>query len=136
MKYGVFSALLMALTMSFTSTVHAATVWYPTDGDINASAVHSTTATTFGFFENDNPGLVGGALLTFEGGDIITVSGTTLTNTRTSASTTLSGSPAFILAANIGGVWIADTSVFQDSPTVYLVGFMDRNGREASLSTT
>ena len=118
-----FKAALAAAVLFFANPVLASSVWLPTDGDINASGLFSTPGVTFGIFDDDNPGLVGGALLEFRGGDIMTFSGTTITNTRTSASASLSGNQAFTVAAFLDGAWVGDTAFVMDTPTAYQISF-------------
>ncbi len=118
LRLAVMAALLM-----FAQTSIAA-VWQPTDNDINASAVFSTSGATFAIFD-DSDTTLSNPLLEFVGGDIIAFAGTTISKVGSSPLQTasLTGDQRFRLAAFIGGAWRAEVAVTQDTATAYLITF-------------
>ncbi len=109
------------LSLLFTATAVAGTVWLPTDGDMNPSKLFSDSG-TYGIFEDTDTALTS-VKLTFEPGDLISVSGNTFTNTTSNTSVTLVGGQAFRLGAMMGGSWAPDVGYFQDNTTGYLISF-------------
>lgn len=116
-----------ALLTTCASVVSAATVFAPTDGDVN-------------FLFGD---LQGGSLAMFDDSDqsytglyidvpvpsIVGISGPVnsagdhIATNSSSQSLTLTGSDQFILGLNVDGSWLADSSVTQNGANAYTVAF-------------
>ena len=116
-------ALLMA------SQVNAATVFAPTDADINFLN-GNLGGGVLAMFDDSDQGYTGPSLIVGLP-DIVGITGPFTNNDHIAANTngtlTLTGSNQFILGLNIGGNWLTDTSVVSVGANAFQVSF-NNNG--------
>lgn len=117
---GCLGALLMS------GQVNAATVFTPTDGDVNF-LFGSIGGGILGMFDDSDQGYSGSNLVVDVPGIVVIGGPFNPANdhlaTNLNGSLTLTGSNQFILGLNIGGTWLSDTSVVNVGANSYQVSF-------------
>ena len=123
--YGL--ALVGAVSMLSVARVEAATVFAPTDGDVNF-LLGDLLGAELAIFDDEDQSYLGSSL-GVSIGDVVGIAGPngsgdhTATNTTTALSLTLTGSDNFILGLNDGSGWIADSAVVSLGANAYSVTF-------------
>jgi hypothetical protein len=127
MKTKTIYALTGLVTILSVARVDAATIFAPTDGDVNFVFGDLLGAQLAIFDDSDQS--YAGSSLGVQIGDIIGFAGPNgigdhiVTNTTTALSLTLTGSDNFILGLNDGSGWIADSAVVSLGANAYSVTF-------------
>ena len=127
MKTKTIYALTGLVSILSVARVDAATIFAPTDGDVNFVFGDLLGAQLAIFDDGDQSYL--GSSLGVQIGDIIGFAGPngigdhTATNTTTALSLTLTGSDNFILGLNDGSGWISDSAVVSLGANAYSVTF-------------
>ena len=129
MKTKTIYALMGLVTILSVARVDAATIFAPTDGDVNFLLGDLLGAQLAIFDDSDQSYL--GSSLGVQIGDIVGFAGPngigdhTATNTTTALSLTLTGSSNFILglSTDSGASWIADAAVVSLGANAYSVTF-------------
>jgi hypothetical protein len=123
----IFSALAALTALITVGSANAATVFAPTDGDVNFLFGDLQGGTLAMFDDSDQSYL--GANLVITVPSIVGIAGPVNANndfiaTNSVAQTlTLTGSDQFILGLNVGGTWLADSSVTAVGANAYTVTF-------------
>jgi hypothetical protein len=123
--YGL--ALVGAVSMLSVARVEAATVFAPTDGDVNF-LLGDLLGAQLAIFDDEDQSYLGSSL-GVDIGDVVGIAGPngigdhTATNTTTNGTLTLTGSSNFILGLNDGNGWIADSAVVSLGANAYSVTF-------------
>ena len=130
--------ILLGLAFLASGTANAATVFAPTDGDVNFLNSTLGGSTLLAVFDDADQGYGGGSLTVtvpeivgftgpFSGGDYIA--------TGTGGTLTLTGSDHFILGISTdgGSSWSADTSVISQGANSYTVNFSDGSVLEVDV---
>lgn len=126
MKTKIIYALMGVVTMLTVARVDAATVFAPTDGDVNFLFGDLAGGILAMFDDSDQsyggpsldigvPGIVGVVGPVNASGDHIV--------SNSNGTLTLTGSDHFILGLNVGGIWLADSSVVAVGANSYTVSF-------------
>jgi hypothetical protein len=121
--------LIMSIALLMASQVHAATVFAPTDGDVNF-LLGDLLGAQLAIFDGSDQSYSGSSLGVLIG-DIVGFAGPngsgdfTATNTTSALSLTLTGSDNFILglSTDSGASWIADAAVVALGANAYSVTF-------------
>jgi hypothetical protein len=118
-------------------SANAATVFAPTDGDVNF-LFGDLNGGTLSMFDDEDTGYTGtllaGTRLTIPVPSIVGIAGPVNANndfiaTNANSNTlTLTGSDNFILGLRVGGIWYSDTSVDSVGANSYHVTFGDVSG--------
>jgi hypothetical protein len=120
-----FKNLLIGVALAVCGSAHAATIFAPTDGDLNFM-FGSLGGGTLAMFDDSDQSYLGLNLVVDVPG-IVGIAGPFANNdhiaSNTNGSLTLTGSDQFILGLNIGGNWLADTSVVSIGANAYQVSF-------------
>ncbi len=127
-KIGQMTAAL-AFAFAFAAEAGAATVFAPTDGDVNFILGTFDSQTMLAMFDDSDTGFAGPWLeipvpqtITFSGPD---PSGDWVATNESSASITLSDSNHFILAISTdnGSTWLGDSSVYSLGANSWMITF-------------
>ena len=129
MKTKIVYALMGVVSILTIAKVDAATVFAPTDGDVNF--LFGDLAGGILAIFDDSDQAYAGLLLNVQLGDVVGISGPngsgdhTATNTTTNGTLTLTGCDNFILGLSIDGgtSWLADSSVTSIGANSYTVSF-------------
>jgi len=117
--------ILMGIALLASGTANAATIFAPTDGDVNFLFGNLGGATLAMFDDSDQN--YTGPNLVVDVPSIVGISGPFANNDHLAAnlngSLTLGGSDQFILGLNSGGSWLADTSVVSVGTNAFQVSF-------------
>jgi hypothetical protein len=119
--------LIMSIALLMASQVHAATVFAPTDGDVNF-LLGDLLGAQLAIFDGSDQSYSGSSLGVLIG-DIVGFAGPNgsgdfiATNTTSALSLTLTGSSNFILGLNDGSGWIADSAVVALGANSYSITF-------------
>jgi hypothetical protein len=121
-----FKKLLIGIALTVCGSANAATIFAPTDGDVNFLFATLGGGTLAMFDDTDQSYL--GPNLTINAPEIIGFTGPVNVNndyiaTGTSGTLDLIGGDEFILGLNMGGTWLTDTSVVSLGANSYQVGF-------------
>jgi hypothetical protein len=117
----------MSIALLMASQVHAATVFAPTDGDVNF-LLGDLLGAQLAIFDGSDQSYSGSSLGVLIG-DIVGFAGPNgsgdfiATNTTSALSLTLTGSSNFILGLNDGSGWIADSAVVALGANSYSITF-------------
>ncbi len=120
---------MSALAFTFAANAGAATVFAPTDGDVNFILGTFDTQTILAMFDDSDTGFAGPWLeipvpqnIAFSGPD---PSGDWIATNESSASITLSDSNHFMLAISTdnGSTWQGDSSVYSIGTNVWMITF-------------
>ena len=135
MKTKIVYALMGVVSILTIARVDAATVFVPTDGDVNFLFGDLAGGVLAMFDDSDQS--YAGLSLNVQLGDVVGISGLngsgnhTATNATTNGILTLTGSDNFILGLNVGGIWFAVSSVVAVGANRYTVFF--ENGASVLL---
>lgn len=119
-------ALIGVVSILTVTRVDAATIFAPTDGDVNF-LFDNLAGGTLAMFDDSDQGYTGASIIIplpsiigivgpVNGGDHIATN-------NLSQTLTLTGNSNFILGFNLDGVWLADTSVVSAGANSYTVSF-------------
>jgi hypothetical protein len=120
-----FKKLLIGIALTVCGSANAATIFAPTDADVNF-LFGSLGGGTLAMFDDSDQGYSGLNLVVDVPG-IVGITGPFTNNdhiaTNGNGTLTLTGSDQFILGLNIGGTWLTDTSVVSQGANAYQVSF-------------
>ncbi len=126
----LFLCIVALVGVGFSGSAAAATVYVPTDGNVNTIDLKFTSPGSFAIFDADNTALdtsLGYLELDSDGFDTVTFEqvGTDWLLTGSADTFTLSGSAEFIIAYNDTSSWLSDTGVnvlSEDISTLLFLG--------------
>ena len=126
MKTKIVYALMGVVSILSIARVEAATVFAPTDGDVNFLFGDLAGGILAMFDDSDQS--YGGLSLNIDVPGIVGVVGPVNTNgdhiaSNSNGTLTLTGSDNYILGLNVGGIWFADSSVVAVAANSYTVSF-------------
>ena len=125
--------LIMSIALLMASQVHAATIFSPTDGDVNF-LLGDLTGAQLAIFDDSDQSYAGSSLDVLIG-DTVGFAGPngsgdfTATNTTSALALTLTGSDNFILglSTDSGANWLPDSSITALGANAYRVAFITGN---------
>ena len=134
-----FKGLLTGIVLLGSGTANAATVFAPTDGDVNFLLSTLSFGTLLAMFDDSDQSYTGSSLaITVP--EIVGIAGPTgsgdfIATNESAATLTLSGSDQFILGISTdgGSTWSGDTSVTYLGANAYTVSFSDGSVLEVDV---
>ena len=126
-------SLIMSVALLMASQVHAATIFAPTDGDVNF-LFGDLTGAKLAIFDDSDQSYAGSSLGVLIG-DVVGFAGPNgsgdfiATNTTSTSALTLTGSDNFILglSTDSGANWLPDSSITALGANAYRVAFITGN---------